>query len=199
MTNQITYETKFNYGDMVYLIKEIPATMACNACDENGCIKTLTGLKITCPACKGRGIFTLDDIKTWVVIDEPFVISEIKIRGFSKTNYSVKYKVRAPFAGCHNPSELNMFSSREIAQLECDRRNRPSKRIDLLDIIIRNSWKNSLPLPEKINKCYEYYREHGILDRDIIVNKDNVLEDGYVAYLVCKMLGKENVRVILAT
>jgi hypothetical protein len=68
--------------------------------------------------------------------------------------------------------------------------------LNLDEIYIRHSMHESHPNPDKIHKCYSYYRKHGRFDRDIIVDENNVLVDGYCAYLVAKMFDEEYVRVV---
>ena len=71
-----------------------------------------------------------------------------------------------------------------------------TKQTTPASIKIQNSFKVSKPSPKKIEKCYSYYLEHGTFDRAIIVDKGNLLLDGYVAYLVAKMLDVERVKVV---
>lgn len=63
-------------------------------------------------------------------------------------------------------------------------------------INILRAFKKALPRPEKITKCYQHYLEFGELDRDILIDETNALIDGYVAYLIAKMLGLKKVRVL---
>lgn len=72
-----------------------------------------------------------------------------------------------------------------------------AQEINIKDIIIQDSFKASPPSTYKIAKCYGYYRKNKVFDRDIIINKDNVLTDGYVAYLVAKMFDIKMVPVVL--
>lgn len=54
-----------------------------------------------------------------------------------------------------------------------------AQEINIKDIVIQDSFKASPPSTYKIAKCYGYYRKNKVFDRDIIINKDNVLTDGY--------------------
>ena len=199
MSNQLMFETKFGFGDKVYLIEEKPVTIECGQCNSKGNIESqLLSMNITCPVCKGAGSIELRDILKWRVVEDPFTISEIKIKARSRNRNIIRYTAYNKMRGSKHFSEQNLYSSKEIAQSECYRRNRPSKRIDLVDIKIKNCFAHSLPNPEKMNACYEYYRNHHRLDRDIEINEDDVLVDGYVAYLVYKMLGIESVRAVIS-
>lgn len=68
-------------------------------------------------------------------------------------------------------------------------------KILLKDIIIPNSFKKSKPRFNKLYACQSFYECYGKMDRDIYVDKDNVLVNGYIAYLVYKNAGVTEVRV----
>lgn len=70
-----------------------------------------------------------------------------------------------------------------------------TKIVNLADIHITSSFWHSPPKPSKINTCYSYYHKHRKFDRDIVVDEKMMLRDGYVAYLVAKMMGCATVRV----
>lgn len=70
------------------------------------------------------------------------------------------------------------------------------QEIKIEDIVIQDSFKSSPPSTYKIAKCYGCYRKNKVFDRDIIINKDNVLTDGYVAYLVAKMFDIKTLSVV---
>ena len=72
------------------------------------------------------------------------------------------------------------------------------KTMQLSDIRITRAFSSTMPKSHKMAQCYDYYCEHGRLDRDIVIDSNDYLKDGYVAYLVCKMLGKESVDVKVA-
>lgn len=54
----------------------------------------------------------------------------------------------------------------------------------LSKIKIRSDFAATKPRQEKMNLCRYCYKRCGKLDREIVINKDNVLVDGYVGYLV---------------
>ena len=49
-------------------------------------------------------------------------------------------------------------------------------------------FKATPPSEHKLKKCREEYSK-GVLDRDLVINKNNVLVDGYVLYCVLKENG----------
>lgn len=60
------------------------------------------------------------------------------------------------------------------------------------DIIINDTFSNTIPSESKMSKVKRYVEENGKQDKPIVVNKNNVLLDGYVRYLVLKNLGYED-------
>ena len=57
-------------------------------------------------------------------------------------------------------------------------------RIKLSDIIINKSFTETIPKEEKMIECREIWRYEGKQDRPIVLNKKNMLIDGYVMYLI---------------
>lgn len=60
--------------------------------------------------------------------------------------------------------------------------------INFQDIIINPMFEATPPSEHKLKKCREEYSK-GVLDRDLVINKNNVLVDGYVLYCVLKENG----------
>lgn len=67
---------------------------------------------------------------------------------------------------------------------------------DIDKIVIPYCVKQSLPKSDKIEKRYRFYKQTGEFDREIIVDEEYNLVDGYSTYLVCKMLDIQKVRVL---
>lgn len=59
-------------------------------------------------------------------------------------------------------------------------------KMNLSEIMISESFENSIPNISKYAKCDNCYNETGNQDRYIIVDENNVLVDGYIMYLVLK-------------
>ena len=56
----------------------------------------------------------------------------------------------------------------------------------LSEIKIPVDFENSTPNALKYEKCEKYYGETGNQDRQIVIDENNVLVDGYIMYLVLK-------------
>lgn len=63
------------------------------------------------------------------------------------------------------------------------------RTMKLEDIIIRSSFANSTPKPNKMKECRDYWNQNHEQDRYLVVDRNNVLIDGYVQYLVLKENG----------
>ena len=68
--------------------------------------------------------------------------------------------------------------------------------IDIDRINVPYCVKQTLPKSDKIEKRYRFYKQTGEFDRELIVDEEYNLVDGYSTYLVCKMLDIQKVRVL---
>lgn len=66
--------------------------------------------------------------------------------------------------------------------------------INIDDIIIPEEFQKGVPETNKLRKCRDNYNA-GIIDRAILINKDNVLVDGYILYLILKEHNQTKIRV----
>lgn len=55
---------------------------------------------------------------------------------------------------------------------------------------------DSLPKTEKVKESYDFYRKYGLLDRQIIVDGDNVLRDGLVGLMVARAVDLKQLKVL---
>lgn len=58
------------------------------------------------------------------------------------------------------------------------------------------NFRNTIPAAEKIAERLACYQKAGVFDREIILDKNYNLIDGYSTYFVCKMLGLDKVRAL---
>ena len=69
-------------------------------------------------------------------------------------------------------------------------------KMRLSDIKISKSFAATTPKEEKMNICRDFWNNNHKQIKDIVVNKDNILVDGYVQYLVLKENNVENADVV---
>lgn len=66
--------------------------------------------------------------------------------------------------------------------------NRMKETIRLSKIIVPDSFKNSKPTESKLDHVRSYVRDHGELDKPIVLD-GNMLTDNYIRYLVAQEFG----------
>jgi hypothetical protein len=71
-----------------------------------------------------------------------------------------------------------------------------TSQIDIDRIKVSDCIKKSLPKPDKIEQRYRFYKQTGEFDREIIIDEEYNLVDGYSTYLICKMLDIQKVRAL---
>ena len=72
----------------------------------------------------------------------------------------------------------------------------PMKKIKLSEIKITNTFKETTPNPEKMQRYRDYYEENGKQSKPILLDYDNVLRDGYIQYLILKENGVEEATIM---
>ena len=116
----ILIENKFNVGERVYLIQQVPVHFDCNVCNGEG--KFLyNNYKIRCPKCNGSGKLHDCNARVWKVIDDECKVSSIKA-SYNGHNISIRYKISG-----YNRLEENVFDTFEKAQIRCDELNHKSE------------------------------------------------------------------------
>ena len=65
----------------------------------------------------------------------------------------------------------------------------------LKNIKISKEFKMEYPKTLKLISKMEYYLRNNKFEQPIVINKDNVLVDGYTSYIIAQMLNKKYVRV----
>lgn len=69
-------------------------------------------------------------------------------------------------------------------------------KMKLSDIKVPKSFAATTPKEEKMSVCRNFWNNNHKQIKDIVVNKDNILVDGYVQYLVLKENGVEDADVV---
>lgn len=69
------------------------------------------------------------------------------------------------------------------------------RTMKLEDIIIRESFLNTIPRENKMKECRDYWINNQKQDRYIVVDRNKVLVDGYIQYLVLKENGVDEAEI----
>lgn len=70
------------------------------------------------------------------------------------------------------------------------------EKFPIKEIIISEDFKNTPPTEGKMQFKREYLKKTGVLKKNIIINDENVLIDGYTTYLLALEHGMDHVPVI---
>jgi hypothetical protein len=185
---------KFTNEQTIYTIKSTRLEKDCHICEGKGII-TYNDKNMRCPECMGKGKFTSNK-QIYIVCDEPFVITKTKIDINANGNVNVKYKGRCGFSN-YNRGEENLFLTKEEAQKKCDELNKEKTHINVTDIVIPDSFKLTQPSIDKIKSKLDYYKANNKFDKHIVINKEKVLQDGYINYLLCGLLNISYVNAVV--
>ena len=185
---------KFSKGDMTYITMQTKLEKNCFICEGTGRIK-YNDKDMRCPECMGEGKFKTDK-KIHVVCQEPFIIHITKITLYDDNTATVKYKGHCGY-NTYSRAEENIFSTKEEAQSRCDELNKEKIYLKVDQIVIQDIFKQTKPSIDKIQNKLEYYKREGKFDKNIVVDKNNKLRDGYINYLISKMLNINTVEVVV--
>lgn len=67
------------------------------------------------------------------------------------------------------------------------------------EIKITKEFSSTMPRLAKLKKCMDFYRTNGYFDRQIIVDSDKTLHDGYCAYITAVLIGVHKVKVLVVS
>lgn len=194
--SKVNLNAKFGIGEEVYTIVQKKFSMPCSMCNAKKVI-TYNNVTTKCPNCHGTGKFEVNKM-IWSVVDTIHEVSTIKA-SINKCTTTVKYKVspKTGFGATLNRCEASLFLTKSEAQHECDKRNEVHIDVKITDIKITTAFSNTIPDSDKIVKRVEEYKKHGKFDTSIVIDCKGYLVDGYSAYLVCKMLEVDTLRVTI--
>lgn len=184
---------KHQSGDTVYTTKK--TRKVCHICEGQKTI-IYNGKDMRCPECMGSGK-SLKSKSIHVVIEQPFDIIATRITIKNDGEITVKYRGACGFQQLTR-TEDNLFTTKEEAQLKCDELNNKTVLINIADITIQDVFEESHPSIEKVQCKLDYYKNNGKFKKDIIIDKDNVLQDGYINYLLCKTLNIKTTKATVA-
>lgn len=136
---------------------------------------------------------TIESKEIWVPIINPATVHEINVvLSVTDCNYSYVIINGDNTIKCEKDV---LFKSFEEAERFCDTKNRVIKKMRIADIHIPTSFTKTYPSVEKITKKYEEYLKNRRFTDIIVVDKNNVLLDGYITYILSKGFGYQEVDV----
>ncbi|MBQ3543455.1 MAG: hypothetical protein IJA34_00460 [Lachnospiraceae bacterium] len=184
-------ETKFNVGDEVYIAKSMELTLFCQRCLGAG-YKRENSIPCECTECSGKGY---KEITKWISLVNPAIIEDIRIK-VNASDIQVKYKIRHYGKSLHRTEE-NLFRSLEEAEEFCESQNVITTEMNIDDIEVPECWLKTYPCAEKIDARMKELKTYGKFKNIIIVDKNNVILDGYTTYVLAKGLGFKTIEVIV--
>lgn len=115
----ININSKFKPGDNLYTISQVPIlkTCKCDLCEGKGQIEH-KNTPLLCPKCKGKDITVDTGYTCWEVMDEPLIVTAIRVKYHSRENYFISYK-----ASGYKRSGDNLFYTKQDAIDKCNELN----------------------------------------------------------------------------
>lgn len=191
---------KYNVGNYVFIAKQEPLKEVCSYCNGETIIRiSNTGKETICPYCKGTGVQEIRGGRKYVVQENMGIIDSIKVT-IKEDEVVAKYNVKVGEKIYSGVTENRIFIFLEDAIEFCTRGNINKKTIQLEDIIINDSFKNSIPNVKKIqDKLNEYSNMKYNFNGKITVDEHDVLSDGYITYMLAKMFDVKQLQVCISS
>lgn len=219
----MSIETRANIGDRVYFIRQMKK-VPCPICDGKGSIsigrpisidssannlgeqiaRSVAGQMLdcitgnfrtyVCPECKGKGtVKATGQIKYKV---ESGLVNCIRVDGTADVSETTYY-FRSEEGGNFTANDQTLYTDQAKAEYDCRVMNLERRIVPLDKIGVTRAFAETQPHNEKLNKRLDEWRRNGKFDTEIYVTEKGVLFDGYTAFLVYRMLGIENVPVVI--
>lgn len=115
----IRITSEFKPGDKLYTISQVPILKKCicDLCEGNGQIEH-KGIPLLCPKCKGNDIEINTGYMCWEVVDEPLIVTSIRVKYHNPEKYFISYNVSG-----YKRSGDNLFPTKEAAIDKCNELN----------------------------------------------------------------------------
>ena len=192
MNKEFKFEVKYGIGDLVFIAKDQHPKLMCICCNGYGTIINQSTNEVECHLCNGRGYVLDKKNKEKTPIDKQFIVEGVTIKIMDNClapdgkDISLKYNLIDTDGKMRSVKKGDeVFGTIEEVIKYCEDCN--VKEVQLEDIIISEGFKTSNPSSEKIKKKLDLYNQNGEFDKCVVIDKNNVLVDGYITYLIAKM------------
>lgn len=92
-----------------------------------------------------------------------------------------------------------LYAEKSEASRDCVFLNLPRLNINAERIHITEAFARTIPNTEKLNRRLEEFKKNGKCDTEIFIKSDGTLFDGYTSYLIYRMMGKEQIPVVVVS
>lgn len=215
-------QTKYKIGEQVFLLKKITKT-ACPVCNGAGTIRLYqvvdssaerpekavyqtsvskaavskkSGAEYLCPECQGKGTVQITGPKKYKMLVCKIVSLQFTISG-PEIPPIIVYFVMDESGNVRKLTENQFYATREEAEKQLFFLNLERKTVNLNEVHIPHHFAHTIPHNEKLNQRLEEWRSHKKFKTEIYVDESMNLLDGYTSYLVYKMLGIDEIPVVV--
>lgn len=218
-------ETEKNVGDKVYFLKKI-SKVKCEVCDGTGkihltkpmsveqgyddpdefvdalirqfaqnCTDVATGnvREYDCPECHGKGTVKAKSPKYEVGHGTVIGIEYSQTVSGTKLIYRVTDDNRIPY----KLTDDCVWLAEDAAQRRCDFLNLERRMVPIECIQIPHCFAATIPCNEKLMRRLDEWRSSRKFKTEIYVDENMNLFDGYTSFLMYRMLGKNDVPVVI--
>lgn len=216
-------ETSINIGDQVYVLKKITRT-TCPICNGSGKIQLCGRASFDandletavqqvvdqivefignnnvkdydCPECKGSGTIKVTGQKKYKMVPCRIDAMQMTI-GNVDVPPVILYSVTDEDGNTRKLLDSQFYCNQEEAERQLFILNLERKMVDVNSVRIPYNFAKTIPCNEKLNKRLDEWRKRGKFETEIYVDEDMKLFDGYTSYLVYKMLGMNEIPVVV--
>ena len=146
-----------------------------------------------CPECGGKGMVKATFPKYEVGEGIVVAINMIANTNGAKIIFAVSENGSTP----RKLTDDKIWLDRDKAQKECDFMNLERRLVPIESIQIPRSFAKSIPCNEKLMQRLDEWRKNRKFETEIFVDEKLNLFDGYTSFLMYRMLGKNDVPVVI--
>lgn len=193
---QYKVEMKYDIGDQVFAIIKENEQTTCKTCDGYGMIRDNLNIAIICSKCNGKGKL-ITGRKIYKTTYGTCTIEQTQAN-INKEYVDIQYTISVNGQNYIVP-ENHLFTSFKEAQLMCNKLNTTYEKFYIDNIIIPTKYIEYVPPINKIQANLKFYNDFKEFSTPIKINQNNELIDGYISYLLCKLLKIKQTIVVIQT